>query len=75
MTGFGPLSPTRSDFTPCFVDSTVDVASLALIVIGSFEIYFLRKRAAYPVAKDWHYWLKLVCVGWGKLELVFLTVA
>jgi hypothetical protein len=58
--GFGPLSPTRSDFTTCFVDATVDVVSLALVAVGAINIYFLRKQTAYPVEKNWHYWLKLV---------------
>jgi hypothetical protein len=54
------------------VDSTVDVVSLALIIIGSIELYLLRKRAPYPVSKNWHYWLKLVrCIGeYGWLYVI-----
>lgn len=60
--GWGPLSPFRYDFTPCFLD--VWVASVAVfgIVFGAGAIwYLLKKCVAQPVKKDWHFWAKMVC--------------
>ena len=59
--GWGPLSPDRYDFTPCFLD--VWVASVAVfgVLFGVGAIWYLyRKCAPQPVKKDWHFWAKLV---------------
>ena len=59
--GWGPMSPYRYDFTPCFID--VWVASVAAfgLVAGSAAVWWLAKRKTpTPVAKDWHFWLKQV---------------
>ncbi|RPB07610.1 hypothetical protein P167DRAFT_495580 [Morchella conica CCBAS932] len=73
--GWGPLSPTgRSDFTPCFLDATIDFVSLAIIVLGSFQIFWLSRKKAYPSengednwwyigGKNLGYWSKLILVG------------
>ncbi|KAI5790168.1 P-loop containing nucleoside triphosphate hydrolase protein [Geopyxis carbonaria] len=61
--GWGPLSPGRADFTPCFMDATIDVINVGLIVTGAIQLYILQRRKEYPVAKNWHYWLKLITVG------------
>lgn len=60
--GWGPLSPFRYDFTPCFLD--VWVASVAAfgIVFGAGAVYYLlRKCTPQPIKKDWHFWAKMVC--------------
>jgi hypothetical protein len=59
--GWGPISSHgRADFTPCFVDATVDIVSIGFILLGTIELYFLSRLRSYPVPKDWHYVLKLV---------------
>jgi len=60
--GWGPLSPFRYDFTPCFLD--VWIASVAVfgIVFGAGAVwYLLRKCSPQPIKKNWHFWAKLVC--------------
>ncbi|KAK4204424.1 P-loop containing nucleoside triphosphate hydrolase protein [Triangularia verruculosa] len=62
--GWGPLSPFRWDFTPCFID--VWVASVAAfgIIAGSLAIGWLIKwRKPNAVSKDWHFWTKQVLLG------------
>ncbi|KAJ9154783.1 Metal resistance protein YCF1 [Pleurostoma richardsiae] len=57
--GWGPLSPIRYDFTPCFID--VWVASVAAfgIVLGLLTVvWLLRRKIPTGVAKDWHFWTK-----------------
>lgn len=69
--GWGPLSPFRYDFTPCFID--VWVASVAVfgIVFGSLALwYVLRKSKAADVAKDWHFWTKQVRFALGPAHLL-----
>ncbi|RPA87355.1 hypothetical protein BJ508DRAFT_357771 [Ascobolus immersus RN42] len=62
--GWGPLTPTdRTDFTPCFIDATVDFSTLIILVFGTVDIFRLLKRTAFPVKRDWHYWAKLVLIG------------
>lgn len=59
--GWGPLSPFRYDFTPCFLD--VWVASVALfgIVLGLLAVvWLLRMRKPAEVVKGWHFWTKQV---------------
>lgn len=60
--GWGPLSPFRYDFTPCFID--VWVASVAVfgLVFGLGAVVWLVKtKKPTGVAKGWHFWTKQVC--------------
>ncbi|KAL9596111.1 MAG: hypothetical protein Q9219_006010 [cf. Caloplaca sp. 3 TL-2023] len=62
--GWGPISPFRYDFTPCFLD--VWVASVACfgIVFGAGAIwYLLNKRTSSPVSKNWHFYTKLAIIA------------
>ncbi|KAK4232106.1 ABC transporter type 1, transmembrane domain-containing protein [Podospora fimiseda] len=62
--GWGPLSPIRYDFTPCFID--VWVASVAAfgIIFGSIAVWWLvKKKTPGPVDKDWHFWTKQILLG------------
>ena len=63
--GWGPISLMRWDFTPCFLDVWITAVSLVFgIVLGSGAIYYLlRKKAAAPVAKNWHFYAKLAVIG------------
>ncbi|KAI0128475.1 P-loop containing nucleoside triphosphate hydrolase protein [Xylariales sp. AK1849] len=57
--GWGPLSPFRYDFTPCFTDVWVSVVAVFGIVFGALALwYVLRKSKSAEVPKDWHFWTK-----------------
>lgn len=58
--GWGPLSPIRWDFTPCFLDVWIDIVSVFGIVGGVGAIYYLHKKCVpQPIKKDWHFYTKL----------------
>ena len=60
--GWGPLSPHRYDFTPCFLDVWIAVVAAAGILGGAGAIYYLfHKCSPQPVKKNWHFYAKLVC--------------
>ncbi|EHA54855.1 multidrug resistance-associated protein 1 [Pyricularia oryzae 70-15] len=57
--GWGPLSPFRYDFTPCFID--VWVASVAVfgLIFGPIALWWLlTKKDAAPVGKGFQFWTK-----------------
>jgi hypothetical protein len=59
--GWGPLSPFRYDFTPCFIDVWVATVAAFGIVVGSAAVwYLLKRRKPAGIAKDWHFWTKQV---------------
>ena len=59
--GWGPISPIRYDFTPCFLDVWVLAVSVFGIVFGSGALWYLFKKCTpEPVNKNWHFWAKLV---------------
>lgn len=61
--GWGPLSPFRYDFTPCFIDVWVSAVAAFGIVVGAIAVWWLVKhKQPTPVSKDWHFWTKQV--GW-----------
>ncbi|KJR80768.1 uncharacterized protein SPSK_04818 [Sporothrix schenckii 1099-18] len=62
--GWGPLSPFRYDFTPCFLD--VGVASVAVfgIVAGALALWWLlAKKPSNGLAKDGTFWIKQSLFG------------
>ncbi|KAF2181672.1 multidrug resistance-associated protein 1 [Zopfia rhizophila CBS 207.26] len=62
--GWGPLSPYRYDFTPCFLDVWIAVVAVAGILGGAGAAwYLLKKSTPQPVKKDWHFHAKLIIVG------------
>ncbi|KAI6092615.1 ABC transporter type 1, transmembrane domain-containing protein [Hypoxylon rubiginosum] len=62
--GWGPLSPFRYDFTPCFIDVWVCAVAVFGIVFGSLAVwYLLRKQKPTEVSKDWHFWAKQSLLG------------
>lgn len=70
--GWGPMSPFRYDFTPCFIDVWVAAVAVFGVVVGSLTVWWLiRRRKPTELAKDWHFWTKQVytpCVSrrdWG----------
>ena len=58
--GWGPISPFRYDFTPCFLDVWISLVALWGIVLGVAAIWWLMKRRSpSPVSKNWHFYTKL----------------
>lgn len=59
--GWGPLSPHRYDFTPCFMDVWLSAVAVFGIVFGAGAIYYLVKhKKSAEVSKNWHFWVKQV---------------
>jgi hypothetical protein len=59
--GWGPLSPGRFDFTPCFLDVWIVVVAVWGILGGAGALWYLFKKCpAQPVKKNWHFYAKLV---------------
>ncbi|KAI2615446.1 P-loop containing nucleoside triphosphate hydrolase protein [Hypoxylon sp. NC1633] len=57
--GWGPMSPFRYDFTPCFIDIWVFVVAVFGIVCGAAAVwYVLRRHKPAEVPKDWLFWTK-----------------
>jgi len=70
--GWGPLSPYRFDFTPCFLDIWILVVSAFGVLAGLGMIYWLYKKTDTQVVKrDWHFFAKLAVI----VALVGTTVA
>ncbi|KAF2715200.1 multidrug resistance-associated protein 1 [Pleomassaria siparia CBS 279.74] len=62
--GWGPLSPDRFDFTPCFLDVWVAVVAAGGVLGGAAAIYYLlTKCPSQQVKKDWHFFAKLATIG------------
>ncbi|MBE3042761.1 hypothetical protein IMZ48_09345 [Candidatus Bathyarchaeota archaeon] len=61
--GWGPLSPFRYDFTPCFIDVWIaSVAAFGLFAGAIAVVWLLKFRHASPVSKGWHFYTKQVCI-------------
>lgn len=68
--GWGPMSPFRYDFTPCFLDVWITIVAVFGILCGAGAIWFLmKKRTPSPVSKNWHFYTKLSVIG----ALLFTT--
>lgn len=61
--GWGPISPFRYDFTPCFLDVWITAVGFFGILLGAGAIWYLLKKAPAVVRKDWHYYTKLSIIG------------
>jgi ABC-type multidrug transport system fused ATPase/permease subunit len=61
--GWGPLSPVRWDFTPCFLDVWILVVSVFGLLGGVGAIVYLKRQAEQPVGKNWHFWSKLIVLA------------
>ena len=72
--GWGPISPFRYDFTPCFLDVWISAVAAWGIVMGFFAVWYLMtRRSSSPVGKNWHFYTKLsIIVG---LAITTLTQA
>ncbi|KAI9840844.1 MAG: hypothetical protein M1837_001258 [Sclerophora amabilis] len=62
--GWGPLSPLRYDFTPCFLDVWISTVAAFGIAFGAAAFWWLlRRRSPQPVTKNWHFFAKLAVIG------------
>jgi ATP-binding cassette subfamily C (CFTR/MRP) protein 1 len=60
--GWGPLSDSRYDFTPCFMDVWVSTVAVYGILFGVIAVWWLvRRKTRAVVERDWHFWTKQVC--------------
>ena len=73
--GWGPLSPFRYDFTPCFIDVWVAAVAVFGIVVGSLALWWLLKRKpSSSVPKSLQFWAKQVSkVHDGRRNRTFLV--
>ncbi|KAK6601299.1 Metal resistance protein YCF1 (ABC transporter transmembrane region) [Botrytis cinerea] len=74
--GWGPLSPHRYDFTPCFMDVWVSSVAAFGILGGAIAIWWLvRRKTTAEVKKNWHFWLKqAVIIGIATSVAVQLVI-
>ncbi|KAJ4324230.1 ATP-binding cassette glutathione S-conjugate transporter ycf1 [Neodidymelliopsis sp. IMI 364377] len=62
--GWGPISPIRFDFTPCFLDVWIAVVAVWGIVGGAGALWYLYRRCpSQPVKQNWHFYAKLITLG------------
>lgn len=62
--GWGPISPFRYDFTPCFLDVWIGIVAVFGIIFGAAAIlWLLTKRSPSPVTKNWHFYTKLAVIA------------
>lgn len=60
--GWGPFGPTGFHLTPCFQDAVIAAIAVWGTLAGAGALWMLlNKRIPQPVAKNWHFYLKLVC--------------
>lgn len=60
--GWGPISPIRYDFTPCFLDVWIATVAAFGIAGGAGALWYLYKKCPpQPVKRNWHFYAKLVC--------------
>ena len=68
--GWGPISPSRYDFTPCFLDVWITTVAIYGIVFGAAALWWLWKwKSPSSVGKDWHFYTKLLVI----VALLFAT--
>jgi ATP-binding cassette, subfamily C (CFTR/MRP), member 1 len=65
--GWGPLSPIRYDFTPCFLDVWISAVALFGILFGAGAVWYLMRNAKQDIGRNWHFWAKMVgeCLSGG----------
>ena len=62
--GWGPLSPFRYDFTPCFLDVWISSVAVFGILMGAAATWYLMKRRTpSTVGTNWHFFAKLSILG------------
>ncbi|KAI9887687.1 MAG: hypothetical protein M1823_000551 [Watsoniomyces obsoletus] len=60
LEGWGPLSPIRYDFTPCFLDVWIATVAAFGWVFGATAAWWLIKHnQSRPTPRNWHFYTKL----------------
>ncbi|KAF2095001.1 ATP-binding cassette glutathione S-conjugate transporter [Rhizodiscina lignyota] len=69
--GWGPLSPIRYDFTPCFLDVWISAVAVFGILFGAGAVWYLLRHPKQDVGKNWHFYAKLgvICAFIADLAL------
>ena len=57
--GWGPISSLRYDFTPCFLDIWILLVAVWGVGFGLGALWYLKRRTAQDVQKNWHFYTKL----------------
>ena len=59
--GWGPLSPFRFDFTPCFIDVWIATVSVFGLLFGAIALWLLlRKKPSEDKPKNLQFYMKQV---------------
>lgn len=64
--GWGPLSPYRYDFTPCFIDVWVATVAVYGLLFGPIAIWWLLKKKQqleHGATKNLHFWIKQILLA------------
>ena len=61
--GWGPLSPYRYDFTPCFLDVWIAIVAAFGTLLGLWAAWYLLRKTPSQVSKNWHFYAKLSVIG------------
>jgi len=62
--GWGPISPIRYDFTPCFLDVWIALVAVFGIMGGAGALWYLYHNCPpQPVKRNWHFYAKLTTLG------------
>lgn len=73
--GWGPLSPWRFDFTPCFLDVLVVALAVFGVVFGGVAALLLaRKKKTVLLERNWHFYSKLVKVPYPLMNCLELIL-
>lgn len=66
--GWGPMSPHRFDFTPCFIDVWIAAVAVFGLFIGSLAVWWLTKKqqnaaqsktTQFYIKQVWEFWLSI----------------
>ncbi|KAG0220916.1 hypothetical protein BGX31_010388, partial [Mortierella sp. GBA43] len=74
--GWGPVSPTRYDLTPCFEHSVFGVLSVLAAALFASRIYYLRHHGkAHGLGRTaWIYWPTQACAAVAAIIALFLSI-
>ncbi|KAF5844535.1 hypothetical protein GGP41_007571 [Bipolaris sorokiniana] len=62
--GWGPISPIRYDFTPCFLDVWIAVVAVFGVLGGAGALWYLYRHCSpQPVKRNWHFYAKLTTIA------------
>lgn len=66
--GWGPMSPHRFDFTPCFIDVWIAAVAVFGLFIGSLAVWWLTKKQQNAAqSKTTQFYIKQVWQFWPSI--------